>query len=273
MCRNERARIVRAPLRADPPPARRTATGTRKSSTLLRAEVRKHGSERAQKRRAGVGEARPCRCRSDFSRDALSQSRRKASRLKSLLQRAGSRSNDPQGCIGGSPSCVQQREWRRRRVDTGRAQGALLRVLLLRRSAPLFRVPFSDGGRWTIVPKGERDGSRSLRRQRRDALSAQPATAREPAGQDGRRAPSRNPLPQAGEGHAFEANQPIQRTTLPSASMTLTSPSLSARTPASIRARSPTTTQVSASGRTISCAAACTAASVCASMRGLSVCT
>jgi len=188
MCRNERARIVRAPLRADPPPARRTATGTRKSGALLRAEVRKHGSERAQKRRAGVGEARPCRCRSDFSRDALSQSRRKASRLKSLLQRAGSRSNDPQGCIGGSPSCVQQREWRRRRVDTGRAQGALLRVLLLRRSALLFRVPFSDGGRWTIGPKGERDGSRSLRRQRRDALSAQPATAREPAGQDARRA-------------------------------------------------------------------------------------
>jgi len=64
---------------------------------------------------------------------------------------------------------------------------------------------------------------------------------------------------------------PTQRTTFPSASMTLTSPSLSARTPASIFDRSPTTTQVSASGRTISLAAAWTAASVCASMRGLSV--
>jgi len=40
MDRNERARIVRAPLRADPPPARRSARGPRwKSGALLRAEA------------------------------------------------------------------------------------------------------------------------------------------------------------------------------------------------------------------------------------------
>jgi len=40
MDRNERARIVRAPLRADPPPVRRAARGPRwKSSALLRAEA------------------------------------------------------------------------------------------------------------------------------------------------------------------------------------------------------------------------------------------
>ncbi len=40
MDRNERARIVRAPLRADPPPARRAARAPRwKSSALPRAEV------------------------------------------------------------------------------------------------------------------------------------------------------------------------------------------------------------------------------------------
>src|SRR5690242_1994516 len=40
MDRNERARIVRTPLRADPPPARRAARGPRwKSGALLRAEA------------------------------------------------------------------------------------------------------------------------------------------------------------------------------------------------------------------------------------------
>ena len=52
----------------------------------------------------------------------------------------------------------------------------------------LHRVPSAPAGVGRNGPKGARDGSRALRRQRRDALSAQPATAREPVGQDGRRA-------------------------------------------------------------------------------------
>src|SRR5690606_13006787 len=62
-------------------------------------------------------------------------------------------------------------------------------------------------------------------------------------------------------------------TALPSASTAWTAPMPRSRTGFSIFGRSPTTTQVSASGRTTSFAAACTAASVCASMRPLSDCT
>jgi hypothetical protein len=114
--RNERARIVRAPLRADPPPARRTATGTRESSALLRAQGGLAGWCR-----------RPC------------------SIVESIAAEAGPTTEDSHNRLHSS---------------------ALLRAGARCSS----RVPFSDGGRWTISPKGERDGSRSLRRQRTDAL-------------------------------------------------------------------------------------------------------
>jgi len=68
MDRNERARIVRAPLRAGPPPARRAARGPRwKSGALLRAEAKAKASRLKplpQRRRRGP-------CRSGFSCDAL----------------------------------------------------------------------------------------------------------------------------------------------------------------------------------------------------------
>lgn len=64
-----------------------------------------------------------------------------------------------------------------------------------------------------------------------------------------------------------------QRITLPSASMTLTSPSLSARTGASIFFRSPTMTQVRESGLITSLAAASMSAFFCPCMRALSDCT
>ncbi len=186
-------------------------------------------------------------------------------------------------------------------------------------------VPFSAGGRRSIRPAGARARRARVRRQRMDALSANPgrrsrirragcpeggavgvpfllvpflwaSKEKEPARRDagrtctdagrssrrGRSFRTRKghgksaltlPSPASGRGEALERSTRTQRTTFPSESMTLTSPSLSARTPASIFARSPTTIQVSASGRTISFAAACTAGSVCASMRPLSVCT
>jgi len=66
---------------------------------------------------------------------------------------------------------------------------------------------------------------------------------------------------------------PPQRISLPSASTTLTSPSLSARTGASIFFRSPTMTQVRASGLITSRAAASMSAFFWPCMRALSVCT
>lgn len=67
--------------------------------------------------------------------------------------------------------------------------------------------------------------------------------------------------------------KPQRLTGLPSASSTCTSPSLSARTGASIFFRSPTITQVIASGLMICAMAFCAAGWSIASRRGLSVCT
>ena len=67
------------------------------------------------------------------------------------------------------------------------------------------------------------------------------------------------------------SSAPLQRTVRPSASSTRTSPKPSSRIGRSMTSRSPTTIQVRRDGSRASTAAACTAASVCVSMRSLSL--